>query len=201
MKRRGWARERILRVLLNNPTGDLSKYVMAKLAGVTYSWAHNFLNGMEEKGLIRGTRVVKYEEIAYLWRDMLVVPRKRRYIIGKPMEFVRSTGLRYALTTFAAEALWQYYLFPSRVEFYVYPEDESKWHDALSNEGRVGGGNTVMFIGDPHVFYKSAQRGGFHTVSLPQLIADLRWTGGVCGEAADMLIEKEMRLIVSTKRN
>ncbi len=198
-EKRGIIRERIVRILLNNPNGDLTKYRVAKLADGTYSWAHDFLKELEDKGLIKKTKVVNYRKLVFLWKEFQVVPDKKDYMIKKPLEILKSAKLKYALTTYSAENLIQKYLFPSRVDFYIDSKDKIKWHRILSEEGLVGKGNTRMLIGDTHVFYNLAEKEGLKTVSVPQLIVDLLLEGGPCTEAAEMLIEKEEEQIVSRK--
>ncbi len=197
-EKRGLVRERIIRVLLNTPGGNLTKYRVAKLAKAAYSWVHDFLKDLENKGLIKNTRV-NYRELVSLWRAFRIVPNKKEYMVKNPLEILKSTKLKYALTTYAAENLVQKYLFPSRIDFYIDPKDKVKWHNILSQEGLVGKGNTRMLIGDTHVFYNLSEKEGLKTVSIPQLILDLLLEGGPCAEAAEMLIEKEEEQIVYRK--
>lgn len=194
-ERRGFVRERIVRILLNNPSGNLTKYRVAKLAEAAYSWVHDFLKALENNGLIKKTRVVNYQEIISLWRDFQITPDKKEYMVQNPLEILKSAKLKYALTTYAAENLVQKYLFPSRIDFYIDPKDKAKWHGILSQQGLVGKGNTRVLIGDTHVFYNLSEKEGLKTVSIPQLIVDLLGEGGPCAEAAEMLIEKEEKLV------
>lgn len=198
-EKRGLIRERIVRILLNNPSGDLTKYRVAKLAEGAYSWVHDFLKELEDKGLIKKTKVVNYRKLIFLWKEFQVVPDKRDYMVKNPLEILKSSKLKYALTTYGAENMVQEYLFPSRIDFYIESKDKEKWHGILSQEGLVGKGNTRMLIGDVHVFYNSVEKEGLKVVSVPQLIVDLLSEGGPCAEAADMLIEKEEERIVSRK--
>ena len=48
-------------------------------------------------------------------------------------------------------------------------------------------------LAEEHVFYKSFEKDGLKIVSTPQLIIDLMIEGGVCVEAAELLIEKVMK--------
>ncbi len=194
-EKRGLIRERILRVLLNNPSGNLTKYRVAKVADGSYSWVHDFLKGLEKKGLIKKTRVVNYKKLIFLWKEFQVVPEKRDYMIRDPIQILRSAKLKYALTTYGAENLILQYLFPSRIDFYIDPKDKEEWHSILVEEGLVGKGNTRMLIGDAHVFYNSSEKDGLKTVSIPQLTVDLLREGGPCAEAAEMLIEKEEHIV------
>ncbi len=190
-KKRGLVRERIFRTLLNNPSGDLTKYRVAKSAEAAYPWAHECLKDLENKGLVKKTKVVNFKNLVLLWRDLQTIPEKREYMVKNPLELLKSAEMEYALTTYAAENLMQKYLFPSRVDFYIDPKDKARWHDILSRKGLVGKGNTRVLIGDPHVFHNSSEYEGLKTVSIPQLAVDLLMEGGPCVEAAEMLIEKK----------
>jgi len=193
-EKRGLVRERIIRILLNNPGGGLTKYRVAKLADAAYSWVHEFLKDLENDGIVEKTRVADYGGLASLWRGFRTVPDRKEYMVQSPLGLLRSAGLRYALTTYAAENLVQGHLFPSRIDFYIDPDDKARWHAILSREGLVGKGNTRILIGDAHVFYNMSEREGLRTVSVPQLVVDLLGEGGPCVEAAEMLIEKEEQL-------
>lgn len=195
VERRGLIRERVLRILLNNPSGNLSRYRIALESGGSYPWIHELLANLEREGLVRGTRVKNFKGLAAKWQKWRVEPRTREYMLRKPLDMLNKTMLDYALTTYQAENLIQNYLFPSRIDFYIHPADLPKWHDLLTKEGLVGRGNTRLLIGDLQVFYNVSERGGLKIVSTPQLIVDLLAEGGVCVEAAEMLMEKEAKKI------
>jgi hypothetical protein len=192
-ERRGTIRERVLRILLNNPSGTLSKYRIAKESRGAYPWVHELLRNLEREGMLQGTRVTNFKKLMALWQEWRLEPNRREYMLRKPLDVLNKTNLGYALTTYQAENLVQNYLFPSRVDFYIKSEELPKWHGLLSKEGLVGKGNTRVLIGDEQVFYRSFERGGLKIVSMPQLMVDLLSEGGVCVEAADMLMEKESK--------
>lgn len=192
-ERRGVIRERVLRILLNNPSGTLTKYRIAKEAGGTYPWVHDLLGKLQEDGLIEGTKTKEFGKLIARWQQWRLAPEIREYMLRKPLSVFAKTDLPYALTTYQAENLVQNYLFPSRIDFYINRSDLAKWHELVSGEGLVGKGNTRVLLADEHVFYNSSERGGFRIVSIPQLIVDLLAEGGVCVEAAEMLIERESR--------
>jgi len=50
-----------------------------------------------------------------------------------------------------------------------------------------------LLLADEHVFYKSFEKNGLNIVSTPQLIIDMRIEGGVCVEAAELLIKKVLK--------
>jgi hypothetical protein len=199
--KRGQVKERILRVLLNSRIRPnekkLTKYRITKLAKANISWVIEFLRNLEKQGLVEGTRVKDYRGLVKLWKDIRIEPESREYMVRDILDLLKKTDMKYALTTYAAENLVQKYLFPSRTDFYIRLEDLSRWHSMLSEKGLVGKGNVRVLITDEHVFYNSSVREGMTIVSMPQLIVDLMVEGAVGGEAADMLLEKEMKYFVS----
>jgi len=192
-ERRGTIRERVLRILLNNPSGTLSKYRIAKESEGAYPWVHELLRNLEREGMLQGTRVTDFKKLMALWQEWRLKPSRREYMLRKPLDVLSRTSLAYAFTTYQAENLVQNYLFPSRVDFYIKPKELPEWHRLLSKEGLVGKGNTRVLIGDEQVFYRSSERDGLNIVSIPQLIVDLLSESGVCVEAAEMLMEKESK--------
>lgn len=198
-EKRGHVRERILRVLLNHPQNRLSKYRIVKNSGANISWVIEFLKKLEKLELVKDTKVKNYRRIMLFWHNIRKRPEFREYMIKKPLEILKKTDLQYALTTYQAENLVQQYLFPSRIDFYIDSKDREKWHMILAKEGLVGKGNIRVLIDDTHVFYNTVDKNGLRIVSMPQLIVDLLLEGGVCTEAAEMLIEKEEERFVSRK--
>lgn len=196
--KRGYVRERILRALLNNQnTKKLSKYRIVKLANANISWVIEFLKKLEKQGLVEGTKVKDYRGLFNMWRDIRIEPDVREYMVRDIIDLLKKTEMKYAITTYSAENLVQKYLFPSRTDFYIDQKDQDKWHDLLSGRGLVGKGNVRVLVTDEHVFYNSFVRDGLIVVSIPQLIVDLMTEGAVGGEAADMLLEKEMKNALS----
>jgi hypothetical protein len=199
LQRRTLTRERVIRTLLNHPEGSLTKYRVAKLSKSPWTSTHRILNELQEVGLVRGTRVEKFKDLLGVWANWKVKIKYREYLVRDPLSILRSqkatTGrLRYALTTYQAENLIQNYLFPSRIDLYIRPRDTEKWYRMLAKEGALAGkGNFRLILShDEHVFYNSHTVERLHVVSIPQLIVDLFREGGVCVEAANMLLDKIM---------
>lgn len=190
MKQRGRLRERVIRILLNEPDGTLTKYRVAKKAECSFPWVHEFLGKLEAMGLVNRTKVIDYAGLVGYWREVKTKPHKKEYMHKNPLDLLKRTRLQYALTTYQAENLVQHYLFPSRIDLYIREEDAERWHELIAREGLVGKGNVRLLLADDHVFYGSFERGGLKVVSLPQLIVDLFDEGGVCVEAAEKLLEK-----------
>ena len=190
MKKRGMCRERILRVLLNDPEGTLSKYRVAKNAGCSFSWLHEFLGKLEVLGLVSGTKVKDYVDLLKYWQRVKIRPIKKEYMHKDILSLLKEQRLQYALTTYQGENLVQHYLFPSRIDIYIREEDAERWHELITREGLVGKGNVRLLITDEHIFFKTLKQSGLNVVSPPQLIVDLFEEGGVCVEAAEKLIER-----------
>jgi hypothetical protein len=190
MKTRGILRERIIRTLLVEPNGTLTKYKLAKIAKASFPWTHEFLNKLQALKLVKGTQVTNYAELLNYWLPIKTKPEKKDYMHKNPISLIQETNLPYALTTYQAENLVQHYLFPSRTDLYIKKEDAGKWHEELTVEGLVGKGNLRLLIADEHVFYGAFKRQNLTVVSIPQLIVDLLQEGGVCTDAAEKLINK-----------
>jgi hypothetical protein len=188
--KRGIMRERIIRVLLTEPDGVLTKYQLAKKAECSFPWTHELLGKLETLKLVEGTKVTNYTGLLKYWLKVKIKLEKKEYMHKDPLNLIKKAKLPYALTTYQAENLVQQYLFPSRTDLYIKPEDTEKWHKLITKEGLVGKGNTRLLIADPHVFYGSFQRQGLTVVCIPQLVVDLLEEGGVCTEAAEKLLEK-----------
>jgi DNA-binding Lrp family transcriptional regulator len=188
--RQGTKRERILRVLANNPEGKMSIRAMSKETETSRSWVKKLILQLEARNLVERTRVVSFRRLLDYWREVSIRPLRRSYTIKNPMYVLRDANLRYALTTYAGENLVQGHLFPSRVEVHINPRDQEKWHTYLSKTGLVGRGNLRTLASDSHVFYNAGSQKGHPVVSIPQLVVDLLNEGGVCTEAAYMLMEK-----------
>lgn len=185
-------KQRIIRTLLNNPTGNLTKYRVAKESECKFSTTHRILKELEDLGLIYRTHVVNYKALINEWVESQIKPRKIRYLIKDPIKLLKNSKLKYGLTTYVAENMVQRYLFPSVTEFYIDSSQIMEWRNLIVHQGGlIGKGNTAILEGDIHAFYKSFKKDNLTCVSIPQLILDLINEGGVCIEAANKLIERE----------
>jgi hypothetical protein len=186
---RGFKRERLLRVLLNHPTGDLSKRALSREAGTTDAWAVKLTNQLEKQGLIEGTTVKDPRGIYEYWQDTRIPPSKVAVALQSPVSVIQDADLTHAFTTYQAENAHQGFLFTSNTAVYVDPDETQDWVSIIEEHGLIGGGNTEFRVADEHVFYNAETVNGIHTVSIPQLIVDLLDEGGPCVEAAERLIE------------
>ena len=64
-----------------------------------------------------------------------------------------------------------------------------KWHDLMLKNGLYGKGNVRIIFDDVQVMYGKRKINGLNVVSIPQLIIDLFSEGGVCEEAAEILLK------------
>lgn len=188
-RERGFTRERIIRVLLNDGGGNLTKYRVAQLAEASEPWTRQYTDKLEEKGLVRGTEVVNPVGLYEEWLEIRIPPNEVTVSLQQPMTLLQETELEYSLTTYRAENMVQGLLFASTTDFYIPPDEISDWLALVEERGLLGGGNTRIRVLDSHVFYQQQRRDGYPLVSTPQLILDLLDEGGPCEAAADRLID------------
>jgi len=193
---RGTKKERILRVLLKKPDGSLSLYRIAKEANCTHVWVMNFLRTLEQKNLVEKTKVKDILGLFHYWKEINTYPQYREYNIQNPIDILKKTKLKYALTSYYAENYTQKYLFPSRVDIYIKQQDFNEWHTLLIKKGLVGKGNMRVLSDDEHVFYSNLKKKGIRIVSIPQLILDLLREEGVAIEAAHLLMKREYHGVI-----
>ena len=194
---KGKKRERILRVLLTHSDGSLYQFLISKEAGCSQPWTHSFLIRLEKKNFIKNNKILDIQGLFDYWLEINQYPLYRDYNIQNPLDLLKKTTLKYALTTYYAESLLQNYLFPSRVEIYIDENETLEWHKLLIENGLVGKGNFRLFLEDNHVFYHNIKKEGLYVVSIPQLILDLLREKGVAEEAGKMLMEKEYHDLIS----
>ena len=190
---RGTKNDRIYRILLCNPEGTLTKYRIARLSGAQQIQVSLLLHRLEEDHLVKGTRVTDYNGLMRRWSSIRIRYRSQSYMLPRILKVLRKSDMEYALTTYQAESIVNGYLFPSRIEFYVCPDDLNDWHKMLVKEGAlVGGGNVKLRSYDKDVLHNNFAVKGYRIVTIPQLIADLLREGSSAVEAAEMMIGKYM---------
>lgn len=189
-RQRGFKKERLHRELLNHADGDLSRYEIAKEADVSTSWAYDYLDQLEDEGLVEVTTVENLETLYERWLETRIEPNAVRVSLQQPLEKIRRSGLDFALTTAGVEQIHQGFLFASTTAIYVREDDIEGWLELVAETGLVGGGNTELRATDEHVFYNVQRVDGITTVSIPQLIVDLMDEGGPAVEAANRLMDR-----------
>jgi predicted transcriptional regulator len=190
-RQRGFKKERILRVLLQQPDEGVSRYRVAKEAGASEPWVHEYLDRLEGQGLIRGTEIQDIAGVVREWPTVRISPTRLQVSFQHPLQVLERAGLQYALTTYQAEQRVGGQLFTKTTDFYIHPDERDQWERIVEENGLLGGGNTTVLVTDPHVFYNNRQIDGLTMVSAPQLILDLLSEGGPAVEAATMLAEEQ----------
>jgi len=190
---RGAKKERIIRILLNDPDGNLTKYRVAKLSETSIGWTMEFLKSLEIAKYVKATQVIDGEQLLDHWFSITHAPKHYDFFVQSPKEFLKKADLEYALTTYAAENLLNHYLFPSRTDLYIREADLLLWKENISYNGLVGKGNMRLLVYDDHTMYAKKKLGGLWVASVPQVLIDLRREGGVCMEAYEMMVDKYVR--------
>lgn len=188
-RQRGYKKERLHRVLLNHPGGELSRYEITKRAKVSKGWTYDYFDQLESKGFLKDSKVTDLEGLYHHWLETRIEPNAVHISFQQPLSQIQKAGLKYALTTYEAEQVHQGFLFSSSTDLYVQEDDIPTWLDIIEENGLIGGGNTEFRVTDEHVFYNAQTVNGVTTVSIPQLIVDLLDEDGPAVEAANRLIE------------
>lgn len=185
---------RIIRILLSNPDGLLTKYKLAKTAGCSVPWVIEFLRKLESEKSVKNTKVLNEDKlIDYYIRTMPKV-KYFDFYIQNPESFLKKTKMNYALTTYIAENMVTHHLFPSRYDLYINEKELKKWKELISKNGMFGKGNIRLLLAyDDQLLKESKRIKGLKIVSLPLLMIDLKKEGGVCIEAYNLMRKSNVR--------
>jgi hypothetical protein len=189
-RERGFKKERLHRVLLNHPDGELSRYEITQRANVSKGWAYEYFEQLESEGYIHNATVQDPDGLYRHWLETRIEPNAVRVSFQQPLNQIREADLDYALTTYEAEQVHQGFLFSSSTDLYVREDDIPMWLTTIEENGLIGGGNTEFRATDEHVFYNTQTVDDVTTVSIPQLIVDLLDEDGPAAEAANRLIAR-----------
>ena len=193
MKSRNVKNLRMMRALLSAPDGRLTKYRVAKLAECSIPWVIEFLRKLERQKLAKGTRVLDADRLMDLYTGIMPKTRHFDFFVQEPLKFLKQSKLDYALTTYAAENLVSRHLFPSRYDAYVKASDLDKWKAMILEKGLIGKGNLRLLVANDEFVLKEAKEvKGINIVSMPQLLIDLKAEGGVCMEAYNILVKRDV---------
>jgi len=185
---------KIIKILLNNPDGSLTKYKLSKISNTSIAWTIQFLRKLENEGIIEKTKVIDVNKIINYYIKIDKKYEQYYFHISNPLDFFKTTNLDYALTTYAAENIINHHLFPHKFQAYISKEDYVKWKDLILTKGLIGNGNVVLIISKgKDVFKESNKINELKVVSIPQLLIDLKKEGGVCIEAYNILLNKYVR--------
>ncbi len=182
---------RILKVLLDNPKGSLSKYMIAKMAGCSKPWVIEFIRSLEKKKLLKKTRVLDFDALVDYCIDVMPKLKYFDFYVQDPISFLKNSKLDYALTTYGAENYTSHHLFPSRYDAYIKEEDLNKWKSIILKNGLLGKGNLrLTVVNDEKIIKEASLIKATRVVSIPQLLIDLKREGGVCVEAYNILVKR-----------
>jgi len=188
---KGVKRERIIRILLDNPYKKLTAYRIHKKAECSEQWTGEYLKKLENMGLIKKNKVTNIYDLFEYWLKIRSPLQIAEYHLQEnPLTVIKNSNLSYALTTYQADNIVHRYLFPTRTDLYILRDDLDSWHKYLLSHGLIGKGNTRIMIADPYIIKNSIKRNGFKIVSKSQLICDLFMEGGIAIDAANLLIRK-----------
>src|SRR3989338_415831 len=193
MKKRNIKNLRIMRLLLGNPEGNLTKYRIAKLAGCSKPWVIEFLRKLEERKIVKKAKVLNFDKLVDYCIEIMPKMKHFEFFAQEPLKLLKESKLDYALTTYGAENFTSRHLFLSRYDVYIKEEALDKWKSLIIREGLLGKGNLRLIIVKDHMIFKEAQEiKGIRVVSMPQLLIDLKIEGGVCMEAYNILVKRNV---------
>ena len=193
MEKRNIKNLRIIRILLSNPDGSLTKYRIAKQAESSTSWVIEFLRKLESQKLARKTKVLDFDRLIDHYIETMPKMKYFEFFVQEPLKLLNESKLDYALTTYGAENFTSRHLFLSRYDVYIKKEDIDKWKSSIMKGGLLGKGNLRLIIVNDDMMFKEAKDiKGIKIVSMPQLLIDLKREGGVCMEAYNMLVNRNV---------
>ncbi len=198
MARNNAKARRIILELLHHLDGSLTKYRLAKETETNISWVIGFLRKLEEKKLVKETKVLQVDKLIDYYLTMEKQQKHFDFFIQQPQEYFLSQKKAHALTTYAAENSISHHLFLTRFDAYVKEEDIQAWKNELFKKGLIGRGNIRLIVAYDNYIFKFTQTiKGLRVVTTPLLLIDLKREGGVCIEAYEYLVKK----YVSEQRN
>ena len=182
---------RIVKVLLANPKGTLTKYVIAKMAACSKPWVIEFLASLEKKKLVKKTKVTDFNALVDYCIGLMPKLKYFNFYVQDPVSFLKKSKMDYALTTYGAENYTSHHLFPSRYDAYIKEEHLNKWKSLIIKNGLLGKGNLrLIAANDEKIIKEAILIKGARIVSIPQLLIDLKREGGVCVEAYNILVKR-----------
>ncbi|MFA5745398.1 MAG: hypothetical protein WCX82_04365 [archaeon] len=186
---------RIIRILLENPNGEFTKYKISKLVDSSTTRVIQVLKKLEELKLVSNTKVINLDKLIDYYIKVNNIKLKKYYFhLSNPIDFFKNISEDYAFTTYVAENMINHHLFMNKFQVYIKQEDFSKLKENITSKGLIGKGNlTLIILNDPEVITGSKLIGGVKVVSIPQLLIDLKKEGGVCIEAYNILLDKYVR--------
>ena len=194
MERRNIKNVRIIKRLLEEPDGTLTKYRIAKDSGCTRQWVIQYLRKLERLDLVKGTEVKDVIGLARFGAKVSPGPVKVLSMFhSRPVEFMMKNVSRYAMTTYSAENLLTHHLFPTRYDAYLEMETLEDLYEKAFDEGWLGSGNLRLIVPlDPWVMDDVQVVNGVKIVGRGQLMIDLVREGGVAEEALIEMVRRDV---------
>ncbi len=191
MPRKNIKSKRIILELLHNPKGKLTKYRIAKETETNISWVINFLKKLEQKRLVKNTKVINLNKLIDYYLSLENKIKYFEFHLPRPLAYLKKIKRDYALTTYSAENLISHHLFPSRIDVYVRREDIGEWKKELFKKGLIGKGNLRLIVIPDNYLLKFVQKiKNLKLVTIPLLMIDLKREGGVCLQSYEYLVKK-----------
>src|SRR5271155_4582890 len=92
---RGTKNDRILRILLCNTEGTLTKYRIAKLANAQQTQVTLLLRKLEEFHMVRGTSVIDHKGLLVKWSRIPMKYDSQSYMLPDVMKVLKKAKLDY----------------------------------------------------------------------------------------------------------
>jgi len=100
--RRGVKNDRVFRILLSNPEGNLSKYRISKLTLTQQIQISHLLRPLYDSHLVIGTQVMDPKGVVMKWSKLSINYQSQTYMLPDILRVLKETALDYALTTYQA---------------------------------------------------------------------------------------------------
>lgn len=198
---------RVLRVLLNEPKRDWQVQQLAKAAEVSIGLTSRIKTELVEREWVTvaasGVRLVQPETALRAWAEAYDYRQNRLFEYYSPdtlgdaetaiAEWCRESGIKYALTGFSGARLSSPRVRYNRATIYVQSKIDSVAMNTRLKPVDSGGNVVLLKPFDDGVFEGVETRYGLQTVSPAQLYADLRSIAGRGDEAAEEILERELR--------
>jgi hypothetical protein len=198
---------RILRVLLNEPRREWQVQQLSQVARVSIGLASRIKNQLEQREWVlsgaSGVRLTQPEAMLEAWASAYSYKQSRvlQYYtldeIGEAetsvAEWCRESGVDYALTGFSGARLLAPRVRYNRATIYVSARIDDAAGGARLKPVDTGANILLLQPFDEGVYAGAETRYGLRTVSAVQLYLDLRSMPGRGEEAAQEILERELR--------
>ena len=186
---------RIIKNLLQRPSGEWTKYGLAKASGCSRQWIIQFLRNLEGAGFVTGTKVNDVMGLTKFGASILPRPlRSVEFHHQDPLAALTVAKNEYAITTTYAENEITHHLFRTRCEAYVTEAALKRVWKKVIKEGLLARGNLKLIVPvDLAVIKEAFIIRGLRIVSMGQLMIDLVKWGGPGVEAVEEMVKRNVR--------